>query len=155
MREYWAEKGGSECQNADTNFNASGVVFGTKNFTRHCSLSYFTRIHTLTGAKIQRSCLCYSISKKRLFCTPENLESDLADELIQFVSFVKSAEGQQALIISPNEPEVKYSNELHMYLLLTELSLDQTFPNVYIMFRIYLCMMITNCEGKRSTQTDI
>ena len=49
MREYWAEKGSSECQNADTNFNASGVVFGTESFTRHCSLSYFTRIHTLTA----------------------------------------------------------------------------------------------------------
>ena len=47
---------------------------------------------------------------------PEDLESDLADELIQFVSFIKSAEGQHALIISPNEPEVKCSNELRMYL---------------------------------------
>ena len=67
-------------------------------------------------------------------------------ELIIFVSFVKSSQGQQAL--APEEPKVKIGNELRLFILLTKLNLDQTFPNVYIMFRIYLCMMITNCEGE-------
>ena len=49
MREYWAEKGSSECQNADTTFNASGVVFGTESFTRHCSLSY---LHAIVLSRI-------------------------------------------------------------------------------------------------------
>ena len=86
MREYWAEKGSSECQNADTNFNASGVVFGTESFTRHCSLSCFTRIHTLTGAIMQRSWLCYSISKKRLFCFPCKLFAHPAEGNSPFIT---------------------------------------------------------------------
>ena len=76
------------------------------------------------------------------------MEEDLSVEPIQSVSFVKSAKGQQAL--ASNEPEVKIGNELRLFLLLTELSLDQTFPNVYNMFRIYLRMMITNSEGESS-----
>ena len=68
MREYWAERGSSVCQNADANFNPSSLVFGTESFTRRCSPSYFTRIHTLTVTKIQRYWLCYLISKKKLFC---------------------------------------------------------------------------------------
>ena len=76
---------------------------------------------------------------------PEDLERDLSVDLIQFFSFVKSTQDLQTL--ASKEPNV---NELRLFLLLTELSLDQTFPNVYIMFPIYLCMMITNCEGERS-----
>ena len=79
---------------------------------------------------------------------PEDLERNLSVELIQFVSFVKSTQDLQTL--ASKEPNIKIGNELRLFLLLTELSLDQTFPNVYIMFRIYLCMMITNCEGERS-----
>ena len=58
------------------------------------------------------------------------------------------SEGQQ--VLDPEEPEVKIGNELCLFILLTKLNMDQTFPNVYIMFCIYLCMMITNCEGDRS-----
>ena len=86
MREYWAEKGSSECQNADTNFTASGVVFRMESFTRHCSLSYFSRIHTLIGAKIQRPLLCYSISKKRLFCFPCKLFAHPAEGNSTFIT---------------------------------------------------------------------
>ena len=52
MPEYWAERGSSQCQNADANlilaFNFCNGMFYTR-----CSPSYFTRILTLTRTKIQ------------------------------------------------------------------------------------------------------
>ena len=68
MCEYWAERSSSHCQKADANFNPSSAVFGKESFTHRCSPSYFTRVHKLTGAKIERSWLCHSISKKMLLC---------------------------------------------------------------------------------------
>ena len=37
-----------------------------------------------------------------------------------------------------------------MYLQLIENELDEAFSNVSIMFKIYLCMFVTNCKGERS-----
>ena len=47
---------------------------------------------------------------------------------------------------------MKANGELSMYLLLHELQLTQTFPNVEIMLRwpIYLSMMVSNCSGERT-----
>jgi len=45
---------------------------------------------------------------------------------------------------------VNESAELTMYKLLSSLNLSQTFPNVQIALRIYLCMMVSNASGERS-----
>jgi len=45
---------------------------------------------------------------------------------------------------------VKSSRELLMFLLLHEQLLTQTFPNVEIMLRIYLSMMVSSCSGERT-----
>jgi len=37
-----------------------------------------------------------------------------------------------------------------MYLLLNNQDITQTFPNVEIVLRIYLCMLVSNCTGERS-----
>ena len=103
MREYWAERGSSECQNADAYFNPSSLVFGTESFTRRCSPSYFTRVHTLTGAKIQCSWLCYSISKKKLFCFTCKLFSHPGHDNGPFVTgFTNWRKGEERIAAHEN-----------------------------------------------------
>ena len=40
--------------------------------------------------------------------------------------------------------------ELRMYRLITENTMQSCFPNVEILLRMYLCLMVTNCTGDRS-----
>ena len=40
--------------------------------------------------------------------------------------------------------------EIDMFLQIIENELEEAFPNVTIMFKIYLCMFVTNCKGERS-----
>lgn len=42
------------------------------------------------------------------------------------------------------------ATELIYYKLITENTLENCFPNVEILLRIYLTMMVTNCSGERS-----
>jgi len=70
------------------------------------------------------------------------LEDALVTEMIQFAAFVRN----QKLLTDT----LKESAELVMYKLLTSLNLSQTFPNVEIGLRIYLCMMVSNASSKRS-----
>ena len=64
----------------------------------------------------------------------------LAAELIQFAAFVRTQKP-----VTVNE-----SAELTMYKLLSSPNLSQTFPNVEIALRIYLCMMVSNASGPAS-----
>ena len=71
---------------------------------------------------------------------PEDLEDTLVAELTQFAASMR--------IQKP--ASVNESAELTMYKLLSSLNLCQTFPNVEITLRIYLCMMVSNASGERS-----
>ncbi|XP_076812876.1 zinc finger MYM-type protein 1-like [Clavelina lepadiformis] len=71
---------------------------------------------------------------------PDDLEDTLVAELIQFAAFMRTQKS-----VSVNE-----SAELTMYKLLSSLNLSQTFPNVEIALRIYLCLMVSNASGERS-----
>ena len=71
---------------------------------------------------------------------PDDLEDTLVDELIHFAAFMRTQTP-----VTVNE-----SAELTMYRLLSSLNLSQTFPNVEIGLRIYLCMMVSNASGERS-----
>ena len=71
---------------------------------------------------------------------PDDLEDTLVAELIQFAAFMRTQKP-----VTVNE-----SAELTMYRLLSSLNLSQTFPNVEIGLRIYLCMMVSNASGERS-----
>ena len=88
------------------------------------NFSFLSNLNTSSNSDI-------TIAAERLVrAYPEDLEEDLSVELMQFASFVKSTQVQQTL--ASKEPDVNIGNELRLFLLLTELSLDQTFPNVYI-----------------------
>ena len=80
---------------------------------------------------------------------PNDLEDCLDSELIQFVSIYKavSVDVNTDTTVSTRKQE---SIELRMFLLLNNNDWIQTFPNVNIALRIYLCMMASNCSGERS-----
>lgn len=90
-------------------------------------------------------------SSQLIECYPADLEDSLADEWVQFVSFARpELLKQQQPKPSESGDDNKISNELLMYQLLKTTNLDETFPNVEITLRIYLCMMVTACSGERS-----
>jgi len=68
MRTWWIEKGSGDCQHKDADFRESAVRDVSEKFMRHCSDAYFSKAHSLTGEKIERTWLCYSPTTTRLYC---------------------------------------------------------------------------------------
>ena len=68
----------------------------------------------------------------------EDLSPDLTDETIQFQAMMKESEPDSG------------RTELEMYSFLIERKLTDTFPNVEVLLRIYLSLMVLNCSGERS-----
>ena len=63
---YLIERGSRLYQHSNYDFSESCTTGGHHN--RYCSLSLFTRVHPLNGEKTWRSWLCYSPSKRSLYC---------------------------------------------------------------------------------------
>ena len=78
---------------------------------------------------------------------PDDLEESLGDELVQFAELLKT---DVAAAIDSKKHDAL---ELQFYKLFMENSLESCFPNVEIVLRIYLSLMITNCSGERSFST--
>lgn len=74
----------------------------------------------------------------------DDLEESLGDELVQFAELLKT---DVAAAIDNKKHEAL---ELQYYRLIMENTLESCFPNVEILLRIYLSLMITNCSGERS-----
>ena len=79
---------------------------------------------------------------------PVDLENSLEGELLQFSALIQSFGTCDA-----DNNESKQCKEITMYLLLKNRDIMQTFPNVEIVLRIYLCMLVSNCTGERSFST--
>lgn len=77
---------------------------------------------------------------------PEDLEENLGDELVQFAELLKTN-------VAAINTEKHEALELQFYKLIIENSLESCFPNVEILLRIYMTLMITNCSGERSFST--
>ena len=92
------------------------------------------RLDTADSAEIEEA-------TKKLF--PGDLETCLSMELIQFAEFFK-------LFIDNAALESTVSKEQQFYKLLWEKEVRCTFPNVDVLLRIYLVLMISNCSGERS-----
>jgi hypothetical protein len=67
-RDWWIERGSKDCQHKDSDFKESAGSSKSETFVRHCSKAYFTRVHSLTGEKIERTWLCYSPTTGCLYC---------------------------------------------------------------------------------------
>lgn len=78
---------------------------------------------------------------------PDDVEDGLGNELVHFAELLKT---DVAAGIDSKKHEAL---ELQFYKLLTKNSLESCFPNVEIVLRIYLSLMITNCSGERSFST--
>ena len=46
--------------------------------------------------------------------------------------------------------DISKSFEIGIFTQIIDNNLEETFPNVTIMLKIYLCMFVTNCKGERS-----
>jgi len=90
---------------------------------------------------------CIRVAAEQLVTAYENdLESDIADEFIQFHKFFQTQLGKP--VVEPHQSGDCI--KLQMYKLITAANLQSVFPNTEIAKRIYLCFMVTNCSGKRS-----
>ena len=69
----------------------------------------------------------------------EDLDDSLADELTQFAAFIASFKQDEGI------RKVQF-----MYKLIIEKGLMCSFPNVEIVLRLYLVLMVTNCSAERS-----
>ena len=74
MKTHWIAVGFRKIQHVDHDFKTSGVVHG-KGYHRYCQTSFFTRVHPLTGERVNQSWLCYSPSNGKLYCGPCKLLS--------------------------------------------------------------------------------
>ncbi|XP_059156041.1 zinc finger MYM-type protein 1-like [Physella acuta] len=75
---------------------------------------------------------------------PDDFEECFSSELIQFAELFKSIHGGK------EQNGYNDSIELEMLMFLNRFKCIQSFPNVHIALRIYLCMMTSNCSGERS-----
>lgn len=95
-------------------------------------------------------------------CYPEDFETKLIEELKHFAKLFKLSEAQRTAAainqdgsskkkkdICDDAHEVKVK-ELRMLHLLTKQKFAPSYPNVHVLLRIYLCMMVSNCTGERS-----
>ena len=81
-------------------------------------------------------------ARKLVLAYPEDLEEELVIELVHFASLIKG-------LLDANFIPTSKTFEIDIYLQVIENKLEKAFPNVVIMFRIYLCMFVTNCKGER------
>ena len=72
---------------------------------------------------------------------PQDLEDELESEVVHFASLIKG-------LIQANLINVSKSFEIDMFQQIEDNDLIEAFPNVNIMFKMYLCMSVSNCTGE-------
>ena len=75
-----------------------------------------------------------------------DLDQTLGVELVQFAAFLTHFLEYE----EDEKTKNKIGREHFLYKLLMEKKVADTFPNVAIMLRMYLVLMVTNCSGERS-----
>ena len=73
----------------------------------------------------------------------DDLDQTLGVELVQFAAFLTH-------FLEYEDDKNKIGREHFLYKLLMDKKVADTFPNVEIMLRMYLVLMVTNCSGERS-----
>ena len=87
--------------------------------------------HVLT-AKLKQ------VQKRLLQYYPDELEESLPEEMIHFSTLIK---------------QHHFNNEckkIQMFRFINENEFMHAFPNVSVVFRLYLCLIISDCSGERS-----
>lgn len=79
-------------------------------------------------------------------CYPDDIDDNLVNELQHFYSYIKTKE-----IANPEQnKEIKQLNHQDMYNIIFQDGIESVFPNVSIVLRMFLTLMVTNCSGERS-----
>uniref|UniRef100_H3B4H0 HAT C-terminal dimerisation domain-containing protein n=1 Tax=Latimeria chalumnae TaxID=7897 RepID=H3B4H0_LATCH len=78
----------------------------------------------------------HDAAKKLLQYYSTDFEDCVIEELVHFSEFARKSSGD--------------GPEIQMYRLLVQNGLQDTFPNIHIILRMYLCLMISNCSGEHS-----
>jgi hypothetical protein len=92
----WIQRGSTDCRHINNGFENSSTVQGQEKLSRSCSLSLFTRVHSLTGERIDRSWLCYSPTTGCLFCFACKLLSTSATKMTSGFNDWKNADAKLA-----------------------------------------------------------
>ena len=101
----------------------------------------FIRSKTHTDAQLKE------IAGKPLIDYPNDLDAGLETELKQFAHLFKFTSQEPS---TSNGKRGINSVELEMYELIHTHDMVESFANVEILLRLYLCMFVTNCTGYRS-----
>ena len=105
-------------------------------YTEVCSLfGFLHHLDAMSGAEIEDA------AAKLVSTYSTDLDKTLGIELVQFSNFLK---------LFTNEKKEDVSQEQFMYSLILEKGVQDTFPNVETMLRIFLVLMISNCSSERS-----
>ncbi|XP_068240119.1 uncharacterized protein [Palaemon carinicauda] len=92
-------------------------------------------------------------AEKLVSSYPNDLEAGLESELLQFAHLMKSiprGSSESAPSLGGAKAAQRQSPELEMYKIIHRHDMVETFANVEIVLRLYLCMNVTNCTGERS-----
>lgn len=92
-------------------------------------------------------------AEKLVSSYPKDLEAGLESELLQFAHLMKSTprdSSESAPSSGGDGVNAAKSPELEMYKIIHRHDMVETFANVEIVLRLYLCMFVTNCTGERS-----
>ena len=94
--------------------------------------SFVMELNTMSNCKIEAS------AKTLLQYYPDDLKESLSEEIIYFSTLIKQYHFNS---------ECK---EIQMFRFINKNEFMHAFPNVSIVFRLYLCLMISHCSDERS-----
>ena len=84
------------------------------------------------------NCKIEASAKTLLQYYPDNMEESLPEEMIHFSTLIKQ-----------HHFNSEYKN-IQKFRFINEHDFMHAFPNVSVIFRLYPCLMISNCSGERS-----
>ena len=138
----------------------SEVISGSENFKRNTFLPILDKLYVALTDRMnaymllhQRFSFLSTLERESLLekcktlsgAYPDDLPKgeDLYLEMLQFADFFDKL----CFLYTKKKDE---SNALWMYRFLHDSGWASAFPNVEVCYRIYLCLMVTNCGGERS-----
>ena len=104
---------------------------------------FLSRIQSCTAEEIQKS------AKELVLVYSVDLDETLGNELVHFSGFVDMFKDETPSSGS-DSTGMNISKEQFMYNLILDKGVQSSFPNVEILLRIYLTLMVTNCSAERS-----
>lgn len=100
---------------------------------------FLSRFHTVNDEEISKR------AKFLVSIYSEDLDDTLEGELIQFKEFCA-----ELLDFDPEKSDVSREQAMYSLIMNKDVDVKESFPNVEMLLRIYLTLMVSNCTGERS-----